>query len=110
MDAAAATRSSPNRRLLAEAILLPNKTIAQGFATHHFELKDGGEVDGFVIQEAADKVTIRNVAAQEIQIKVSDIAKRNKTDLSVMPEGLVANLTLEQFASLLEYLEGLSKK
>src|SRR5438067_747052 len=47
--------------------------IAQGFATHHFELKDGTEVDGFVVQEAADTVTIRNVAAQEIKIKTSEI-------------------------------------
>ncbi|MDB6054679.1 MAG: Trehalose utilization [Verrucomicrobiales bacterium] len=95
---------------LAEAILLPNKTIAQGFATHHFELKDGTEVDGFVTQEAADKVTIRNVAAQEMEIKLSNIAKRAKLETSIMPEGLVANLTVEEFASLLDYLESLNAR
>jgi putative heme-binding domain-containing protein len=98
------------RRELAEAILVPNKSIAQGFATHRFQLKDGEEVEGFVIQEAADKVTIRNVAAQEINIPVTDIAKREKVEKSLMPEGLTANLTLKDFASLLDYLEALATK
>ncbi len=95
---------------LARAILLPSFTIAQGFVTHHFELKDGTEVDGFVVQEAADKVTIRNVAAQEIQIKTVEVAKRSKLEKSIMPEGLVANLTLKDFASLLDYLQELAKQ
>ncbi len=95
---------------LARAILLPSNTIAQGFATHHFEMKDGEEVDGFVVQEAADTVTIRNVAAQEIKIKVDEVASRKKLEKSLMPEGLVANLTLSDFASLLDYLQKLSKQ
>jgi putative heme-binding domain-containing protein len=95
---------------LARAILLPSNTIAQGFGTHHFEMKDGDEVDGFVVQEAADSVTIRNVAAQEIKIKISEVASRKKLEKSLMPEGLVANLTLSDFASLLDYLQKLSKQ
>ena len=95
---------------LAEAILVPNKTIAQGFATHQFELKDGTEIEGFVTLEAADKVTVRNVLAQEITILIKDIAKREKVEKSLMPEGLVASLTVKELASLLDYLEGLSKK
>ena len=98
------------RAELAESILLPNKTIAQGFITHQFELKDGTELEGFVIQEAADKVTIRNVTAQEIQIRVADILHRSKVEKSLMPDGLAATLTVSEFASLLDYLEGLSKK
>ena len=96
------------RRELGEAILFPNKSIAQGFATHRFQLKDGEEVEGFVIQEAADQVTIRNVAAQEVQIPVANIAKREKVEKSLMPEGLAATLTLKDFASLLDYLEALA--
>ena len=95
---------------LAEAILLPNKTIAQGFATHHFETKDGNEYEGFVTLEAADKVTIRNVTGQEIVIPVAQIANRTKLEKSIMPEGLAANLSVKEFASLLDYLESLPKQ
>lgn len=97
------------RRELAEAILVPNKTLAQGFVANHFELKDGTEVDGFVVREAADAVTIRTVTAQEQTIPVKDVAKREKLEKSLMPEGLAAGLTVKEFASLLDYLEALSK-
>ncbi len=95
---------------LAEAILVPGKTLAQGFVTSQFVLKDEMEYEGFVTLEAADKVVIRNVAAQEITIPVKDIVKRQKLEKSLMPEGLVANLSVKEFASLIDYLEALAKK
>jgi putative heme-binding domain-containing protein len=98
------------RRELAEAILIPNKTLAQGFVTNNFTLKDGTVHMGFVTQEAADKVSVRNVAAQEIVMKVSDIAKRETLEISMMPPGLVNSLTVSDLASVLDYLEGLAKK
>ena len=63
-----------------------------------------------MIQEAADKVVIRNVAAQEIQIAATDIAERRKSEKSLMPEGLAANLTVKELASLITYLESLPKQ
>ena len=95
-------------RELAEAILLPNKTIAQGFVANHFELKDGSEVDGFVVREAADVVTIRTITALEMAIPVRDIVRREKQERSLMPEGLVNGLTVTEFASLLSYLQSLA--
>ena len=98
------------RHDLAENILLPNKTIAQGFVTNTFTMKDGTVQMGFVTQEAADKVVIRNVAAQEVTLDPKLIVKRDKSDKSLMPEGLVAGLSVKDFASLLDYLEDLAKK
>ena len=94
---------------LAEMILDPNKTIAQGFVTNLFELADGSVQMGFVTTEAADKVVIRNIAAQEITIKVSDVKKRDKLPTSLMPPGLMMGFTAKEFASLLDYLQGLAK-
>jgi putative membrane-bound dehydrogenase-like protein len=95
---------------LTEAILLPSKSIAQGFAANFFELEDGTEHEGFVIQEAADKVVIRNIAAQEITIPVKEIVRREKLERSLMPEGLAANLTVQELASLIDYLEALANE
>jgi putative membrane-bound dehydrogenase-like protein len=103
----AATYKRPE---LAEAILLPNKSIAQGFVANHFELKNGDEHDGFVTLEAADKVTIRDTTSQEYTFATKDIAKRTKLEKSLMPEGLAAGLTVQEFASLLDYLESLNTK
>jgi len=97
------------RRELAENILMPNKTIAQGFVTWAFTMKDGTAQAGFVTEEAADSITIRTITAQEIKIPAANIAKRDKLPISLMPEQLVATLTVKEFASLLDYLENLAK-
>ena len=95
---------------LAQNILDPNKTIAQGFTTEVIKLKDGSQQVGFITLESADRVKLRNVAAQEFTFAVKDIAERVKLPISVMPPGLVDKLTVREFASLLEYLESLVKK
>jgi putative heme-binding domain-containing protein len=97
------------RKDLAESILLPSKTIAQGFATQVFALNDGRSVTGFVVVEAADKVVIRNIEGQELTIPAKTIEDRGKQTTSMMPEGLVKDITLPEFASLLDYLESLVK-
>ncbi len=98
------------RQELAQNILDPNKTIAQGFNTEMFTLKDGKSLMGFVTFESADQVKLRDIAATENTIAVKDIAKRERLPNSMMPPGLVASLTVREFASLLDYLEALSKK
>jgi putative heme-binding domain-containing protein len=99
-----------NRADLAENILDPNKTIAQGFTTNLFTLKNGEVNLGFVVREGADKVTVRNAAAQEATYDVKDIAKRETLPTSIMPYGLVNSLTVREFASLLDYLAALAAK
>jgi putative heme-binding domain-containing protein len=95
------------RRELAEQILVPSKTIAKGYDTHVFALKDGRQLEGFVVRETPDAVTIRTSAAEEHTIPVAEIEERGKSPKSLMPEGLAANLTLEDLAALLDYLEDL---
>ena len=97
------------RRDLVESILLPSKSIAQGFAANRFVMKDGEtEYEGFVVSEAADKIIARLVTAQEIVLKPSDIAKRVKLEKSLMPEGLAAGISVSDLASLVDYLESLA--
>ena len=96
------------RKELAESILLPSKTIAQGFQTNVFEMLDGKTFTGYVTLEAADKVVIRDLNGVEFTIIKKEIEKRKKTDISMMPEGLMAELTMLDFASILDYLEDLA--
>lgn len=98
------------REQLAESILLPSKTIAQGFVTNVFVMNDGKQISGFVINEAADVVTIRNNEGNELKLKVDDIDERAKQTISMMPDNLAKDLTLEDLASLLTYLESLAPR
>jgi putative heme-binding domain-containing protein len=96
------------RRELAEAILDPNKTIAQGFVTNQFTMKDGSVRMGFVTREAADTVAIRDIAGQQQEVSVADIAKREHLPISLMPPELMSGFTVRDLAGLLDYLESLS--
>ncbi len=96
------------RRELAEAIIDPGKSIAQGFVTNQFTLRDGSTVMGFVTRESADVVSVRDIAGQQRDIRVADVAKRDHLAVSLMPPGLMLGLTVRDFASLLDYLESLS--
>lgn len=98
------------REVLAESIIDPQKTIAQGFATESFTLKDGSSQVGFVTAESATEVKARTISGQEFTWKTEQIASRTRLPNSLMPSGLVNNLTLHEFASLLDYLESLAKK
>ena len=98
------------RRDLAESILRPSKTLAQGFTTTVLALDDGTTVTGFIVKEAADAITLRTAEAKELVIPVARIEERAKRDVSVMPEGLVNEIGMRDFASLLDYLESLNTK
>ncbi|MDA0765722.1 MAG: c-type cytochrome [Verrucomicrobia bacterium] len=98
------------RNELAEAILDPNKTIAQGFASNVITLKNGTTHMGFVTNEADDQVTLRDIAAQEHTVTKSDIKERTTLPTSMMPAGLMNGFTVHEMASLLDYLETLAKK
>ncbi len=100
--------STYRRGELAEAILMPNKTIAQGFASHAVVLHDGTELTGFVVSEAGDSVRLRDVLSQEHVILKSDIHERNILESSIMPGGLLEPFTMREFAGLLDYLQDLN--
>ncbi len=95
---------------LAQNILDPNKTIAQGFASEVITLNDGTQQMGFITLESAENVKLRNVASQEFTFAVKNIKSRQKLPISIMPPGLMMNFTVREFASLLDYLESLAKK
>ncbi|MBI1368282.1 MAG: c-type cytochrome [Planctomycetes bacterium] len=96
-----------SREELLSSILTPSAVIAQGFDTHVITLKDNTVQTGFVVNEGADTIELRNIAGQSATVKKSDIASRTVLEQSMMPQGLVNALTPEQLASLLAYLESL---
>ncbi|MCC9606438.1 discoidin domain-containing protein [Blastopirellula sp. JC732] len=98
------------RDQLAESILLPSKTFAQGFVTNIFLLDDGRVMTAFVTSEAADEIVIRDEQGNEHKLDPDEIEARKKSEVSVMPVGLANEITLDEFASLLDYLQSLSAK
>jgi len=92
---------------LIESILKPSAKIAQGFDTYQFVMDDGQSHIGFVVRESAKTVSIRHASGIAQELAKGEILERKKGTQSMMPVGLVVNLTPEQLADLLAYLESL---
>jgi putative heme-binding domain-containing protein len=98
-----------SRDQIAESILKPSASISQGFATVLVTKKDKSTLVGFVSAESADGIEVRDITGQVHAVKAADIAGRQELPMSMMPEGLANALTIEQFASLLAYLQGMKE-
>lgn len=93
-----------NRQQIAESILKPNASISQGFATVQIKTKSDKSYVGFVTEETADDLVIRNIAGQATTIEKSNIASRRELETSMMPSGLANALSYEEFTALVDYL------
>jgi putative heme-binding domain-containing protein len=95
------------RRDLIESVVAPSATIAVGYSTTIFDLKDGEQVEGIVknINDAA--VDLVSGDGKQVRIRESEIENQRISSVSLMPEGLEAGLTLQEFTDLIEYLQSL---
>lgn len=92
---------------LAESILRPSAKIAQGFDTYGFVTVEGKILVGFVTSESARQIQLRQLNGVQIVLDKDQIDERVKQPKSMMPEGIVDNLTPQQLADLLAYLQSL---
>lgn len=92
------------RDQIAESILKPNASISQGFASVLITAKGDKSYAGFISEESAEKVVIRNIAGHVFTIKTEDILTREELKTSMMPLGLTNSLSFEEFSSLVTFL------
>lgn len=95
---------------LFEAILDPSAGISFGFEAWTFTLKNDDEAYGLLASETADEVTLKNTGGIVTKIKKSDVATRQQSKLSIMPAGLQAGMTTQEFVDLVEFLSSLKKQ
>jgi putative heme-binding domain-containing protein len=92
------------RAVLLEQILLPSKVVAPEHKTTTVTLRDDTELNGFVLRRTADELLLRDQTLTEHTLKLTDVKESRESTLSAMPEGLLAPLTAQEAADLLEYL------
>lgn len=93
-----------NREQIAESILKPNASISQGFATVMITAKGNKSYMGFVTEETAARVVMRDIGGNVSVVKTSDIISRKEMKNSMMPAGLANSLSYEELASLITFL------
>lgn len=97
------------REALAEAILDPSAGISFGFEAWAIQLKNGDDLTGLIVGETEDEVAVKLQGGTVNRLKKSEIARRDKQALSIMPAGLQQAMSTQEFVDLLEYLASLKK-
>lgn len=95
---------------LYEAILEPSAGISFGYEGWQIETKEGEEAFGIIVSETADEIALKAQTGVVTRFKKSDIAKRTKSTLSVMPAGLQLTMGIDQLVDLVAYLSSLKSK
>ena len=99
------------RNDLLRAILLPSESIAQNYRTDVLELVDGRTLSGQIIPTLDYRAPFLLLAEnpllpdQTIKITKVEVLKSKRSDLSIMPPGLLNNLNKQEVLDLLAYLE-----
>ena len=95
------------KRQLLESITDPSKDIDPKFASHTAELDDGRLLAGLVVRQSPTEVVIRDIQGKDTIIPIKKLGSLTPSKKSLMPEQLLRDMTAQQAADLLAYLESL---
>jgi putative heme-binding domain-containing protein len=97
------------RRDLVDAVLTPSASIAVGYGTIIVETKSGAEYTGILKQTTEVGIQLMGADGKLISIATADIKEKRGSSVSLMPEGLQAHLSVQEFTDVIEYLASLQQ-
>jgi putative heme-binding domain-containing protein len=90
---------------LVESILEPSKTIRKGYESIALRLGDGELVTGLLIDKDQTRWRLRNANGEVIEIQADQVEASSASAQSLMPAGLMQQLTNQQaLLDLIKYL------
>jgi putative heme-binding domain-containing protein len=85
-------------------IVDPNAEIREGFETFGVTTKDGRALTGFLADQDAQVIVLRGFNGENTNIPRAEIDEMRNTGTSLMPEGLLKDLTDQQLRDLFSYI------
>ncbi len=89
---------------LIESMLEPSKELKEGYEAYKVALKSGRVLSGVKVSQDAETLVLREASGQEIRVAVDEIEEQARDAVSLMPVGLVADLSQKELADLLAFL------
>jgi putative heme-binding domain-containing protein len=96
-------RNSGKEKLLI-GILDPGREVLPQYLAYEIETRDEESLLGIVVNESPTSVTLRQAYAKETVLFRHQILTMRSRGISIMPEGLEAELTPQALADLLEFI------
>jgi putative heme-binding domain-containing protein len=92
-----------NLDYILQTLIDPGAAVSKDYQMQVFETTNGRVITGVVIGETQAAVTIQTVN-EKIVVPTSEIEERRSSPLSLMPEGMLQDLRIEQVRELVAYL------
>lgn len=89
------------------AIHLPNRDVSPRYQTMMVETKSGKVYTGLVVYEDTDGVMLRNSTNQTHRIEAADIESKQAVATSMMPSGLLKELSPQDLVDMYAYMKTL---
>jgi putative heme-binding domain-containing protein len=93
-----------SREDLLDSILDPSRRIEPQFVSYNVETKNGRHITGLLVKRDAKEVVLRDAQNQEVRLQADEVAHMAASRISLMPDGLLRDLTAQQAADLVEFL------
>ncbi len=93
-----------NLEYLLENIVDPSASVAKEFRMQMFRTTDGRVINGLVESEGEHSITIVN-ATEKVVVPVDEIEERKRSEVSIMPNGLLDPLSEREVRDLMGYLQ-----
>jgi uncharacterized repeat protein (TIGR03806 family) len=96
-----------NKGQILENLLDPSKVIEEKYIAYTLQTRDGKTRTGLVLERSSDAVTLIDAQGNSERIPFKSIEALEPQKKSLMPDSLLRDLTAEQAADLLAFLESL---
>ncbi len=93
------------RRDLLEAIVFPNASFVRSYEPWSAETLDGGRFQGIVVDQDDRSITLAESPIASVRLERSEIAQLAPIEVSIMPSGFDQQLTAQDLADLVAFLE-----
>ncbi len=100
------TLRNRSKRAIMEDILMPNKSIADGYEFWEITLSNGKKLAGIISSESVNALTLTDLSGQTNTVQRQYIQALKDSEISAMPSGLENQIDHQQMADLLAFLKG----
>jgi putative heme-binding domain-containing protein len=97
------------KQALLDSIVNPSEAIAPEYQVWTYTTKSRGELSGLIASETPDAIVLDTGPGFQVRMTPADVLSKRPYRASMMPEGLLNNLTPQQIADLLEFLSTLRR-
>jgi putative heme-binding domain-containing protein len=94
-----------SRRDLIEAIAFPSARLEQSYRSTKIQTSDGEVLNGLIVEENASSIALQVAADRRVTVQRNDIEAMEPSSVSIMPAGLEQQLTRQELADLIAFLE-----